>query len=339
MKGPNTIDKNDTLEGYIVGIGASAGGLEAINAFFDNMPSDTGLSFVVIQHLSPDHKSLMAELLSKHTAMQVYEATENVTIQPNAVYLLTPKNTMVVKDGQLHLHEKVRNQQPNNSIDIFFHSLADDKQEKAIGVVLSGTGTDGTKGLESIKTHGGIVLVQDPLSAEFDGMPNSAVSSGTADLILDPEMMPEELVEYLKEAPLIKSFNVMSKQEESTLLDILEMVHRFTGHDFKNYKRPTLHRRLAKRMAEKNIKNLSDYSNYLGDNTEEVKLLCREFLINVTRFFRDEDAFDVIRLQVIPALFMTRQPGDTVKIWVVAVSTGEEAYSLAMLIDEYIQTN
>ncbi|MBC7904140.1 MAG: PAS domain-containing protein, partial [Gemmatimonadaceae bacterium] len=227
----------------------------------------------------------------------------------------------------------------NNSIDIFFHSLADDKKEKAIGVVLSGTGTDGTKGLESIKTQGGIVLVQDPLSAEFDGMPNSAVSSGTADLILDPEMMPEELVEYLKEAPLIKSFNVMSKQEESTLLDILELVQRVTGHDFRNYKRPTLHRRLAKRMAEKNIKNLSDYSNYLGDNTEEVKLLCREFLINVTRFFRDEDAFDVIRLQVIPALFMTRQPGDTVKIWVVAVSTGEEAYSLAMLIDEYIQTN
>ena len=192
---------------YIIGIGASAGGLEAINELFDNIPGDTGYSYVVIQHLSPDYKSLMGELLSKHTRMQVYEANEEMTIQPDCIYLLPSGKTMTLKNGKFRLQDKVKKQQPNTAIDIFFESLAADKKEKAVAVVLSGTGTDGTLGIEAIKSYGGIVIVQDPISAEFDGMPNSAIATGCADLILSPDMMHDELLGYIKEAPFIKSFN------------------------------------------------------------------------------------------------------------------------------------
>ena len=324
---------------YIIGIGASAGGLEAINELFDNIPGDTGYSYVVIQHLSPDYKSLMGELLSKHTRMQVYEANEEMTIQPDCIYLLPSGKTMTLKNGKFRLQDKVKKQQPNTAIDIFFESLAADKKEKAVAVVLSGTGTDGTLGIEAIKSYGGIVIVQDPISAEFDGMPNSAIATGCADLILSPDMMHDELLGYIKEAPFIKSFNSLNHQEEAVLLDILELIHKGTGHDFSHYKRPTITRRLAKRMGEKGFKTISNYYDLLQNDAEEIKLLCKEFLINVTKFFRDEEAFEAIRNHVIPALFKDKQAGDTIKIWTVACSTGEEAYSLAMMFYDYTESN
>jgi two-component system CheB/CheR fusion protein len=324
--------------GYVVGIGASAGGLEAINEFFDNIPQDTGFSFVVIQHLSPDYKSLMAELLAKHTDMQVHEATEDMPLKPNCIYLIPTKKTLTLSNGKLQLQEKVRNNHPNTAIDIFFESLAKDKGEKAVGIILSGTGSDGTKGIAAIKNHGGTIVVQDPTTAEFDGMPNSAIATGYADLILAPELIPDELVHFLKEAPLIRSFNQLNNHEEAIITDILDLIHKVTQHDFSHYKRPTLNRRLAKRMAEKGIKTLREYYEHLSFHTDEVKALCREFLINVTRFFRDEEAFEIIRTEVIPSLFHNKESGDTIKVWVVASSTGEEAYTLAMLFEEYIET-
>lgn len=329
----------DDSKYYIVGIGASAGGLEAINELFDNIPGDTNMSFIIIQHLSPDYKSLMGELLSKHTTMQVFEGEENMHIKPNCVYLLPTRKTMTVKDGMLKLHDKVYNAKPNNAIDVFFESLALAKKEKAIGIILSGTGTDGTKGIEAIKNNGGIVIVQDPITAEFNGMPNSAIATGYADLILPPEMMPEELMEFLKETPLLKSFNALNNYEEALLLDILELIHKVTGHDFSHYKRPTITRRLSKRMLEKGYKTLADYYDHLKRNAEEVNALCSEFLINVTKFFRDEDAFNIIQTTVIPAIFHDKLAGDTVKIWTVACSSGEEAYSLAILLQEYMESN
>jgi two-component system, chemotaxis family, CheB/CheR fusion protein len=323
--------------GYVVGIGASAGGLEAINAFFDNIPQDTGFSFVVIQHLSPDYKSLMAELLAKHTAMQVFEAEENMPLQPNCIYLIPTKKLLTLKQGKLQLQEKLRNNHPNTAIDVFFESLAKDKGERSVGIVLSGTGSDGSKGISAIKNNGGSVIIQDPATAEFDGMPNSAIATGYADLILAPELMPDEMVSFLHEAPLIRSFNQLNNQEEAIIADILDLVYRVTHQDFGHYKRPTLNRRLAKRMGEKGMKTLGEYYHYLDNHPDEVKALCKEFLINVTRFFRDEEAFEVIKTDVIPALFLTKEAGDTIKVWVVAASTGEEAYTLAMLFEEFIE--
>lgn len=322
--------------GYVIGIGASAGGLEAINEFFDNVPDNTNFSYVIIQHLSPDHKSLMPELLSKHTSLPIFEAKNNMLLEPNSVYLLPNKKIMTIKNGELQLEEK-KDHQPNFAVDIFFESLAKDKDSKAVGVILSGTGTDGSKGIQRIKEAGGIVIVQDPVTAAFNGMPNSAIATGCADLILPPEMMAYELVEYISEAPLIKAFNELNNHEEAILTDILDLVYEITHHDFRHYKRPTINRRLSKRMQLKNFRSLADYYNYLKENEDEVKALCKEFIINVTRFFRDAEAFESIKEHVIPSLFLNKQPGDIIKVWVIACSTGEEAYSLAILFQEYIE--
>ncbi len=327
---------NPVATDYVVGIGASAGGLEAINDLFDNMPVNTGFAFIIVQHLSPDYRSLMGELLSKHTEMQVFETVEGTIPKPNCIYLIPTRKTITIKNGRLRLEDKHRDQQPNTAIDIFFESLAKDKAEKSIGIILSGTGTDGTKGIQAIKNNGGTIIVQDPITAQFDGMPNSALSSGYADLILSPDMMPEELLEFVKEAPLLRSFNALSNQEEAILLDILELIYKTTGHDFSNYKRPTINRRLSKRMAERNIKSLADYYSYLGNHTEEIKRLCKEFLLHVTRFFRDEEAFEHLKSSVIPGILSRKAIDDVVKVWTVACSTGEEAYSLAMIFDETI---
>ncbi len=316
---------------YIVGIGASAGGMEAIHDVFDYMPDNTGFAFVVIQHLSPDYKSLMAELLTRHTSMQVVEASDGLSVTPNCIYVIPSKKLMTIRHGQLQLDEKLKTRQPNNAIDIFFDSLAEDVGKNAIGIILSGTGTDGTKGIESIKAHGGLVLVQDPLSAAFDGMPNSAVASGFADLIIPPEMMGEELLDYIKEAPLMKSLSKLNQKEELLLRDILEMLNEATHQDFSLYKRPTLFRRLAKRMSEVGVPAIQDYKNYLLEHSDELKILGKEFLINVTKFFRDKEAFDSLRLEAIPSLLEKKRTTDPVKVWVVACSSGEEAYSVAML--------
>ena len=326
---------NKVADQYIVAIGASAGGLEAINELFDNMPSSTGCSFIIIQHLSPDYRSLMGELLSKHTQMQVFEAEEGMVPRPNCIYLIPARKTITMKNGKLKLEEKVRDHMPNKAIDIFFDSLAKEKTTKAIGIILSGTGTDGTRGMQAIKNAGGTTVVQDPITAQFDGMPNSAVASGFVDLILSPELIGEELLDFIQETPFLKSFNELTNQEEATLRDILELVYKTTGNDFSNYKRPTINRRLAKRMAERNIRNLGDYYNYLINHKEEVTRLCKEFLLHVTRFFRDEEAFEVIKTNIIPDIVNRKEKGEIIKLWTVGCSTGEEAYSLAILFDEW----
>ena len=300
------------------------------------MPDDTNFSFVIIQHLSPDHKSLMAELLSKHTSMRVFEASDGMRVEKNCVYLIPTKKVMTIEHGKLRLQDKQRDHLPNTAIDIFFESLAKEKGKSAIGIILSGTGTDGTKGIEAIKKNGGAVIVQDPITAGFDGMPNSAISSGFVDLILPPEMMPEEMVDFLKEAPLLKAFNLVNQQEEERINDIIDLINSVTGHDFSHYKRPTINRRLAKRMAEKNIKSVRNYLDYLSGDREEVKLLAKEFLIGVTKFFRDEEAFEELKTHVIPNIFLNKNPDDPIKIWSVACSTGEEPYSLGILFQEYL---
>jgi two-component system, chemotaxis family, CheB/CheR fusion protein len=321
-------------EHFIIGIGASAGGLEPIHAFFDSMPEDTNFSFVIVQHLSPDHKSLMGELLAKHTGMQIMEAEDNMIVKPNCIYLIPSKKIMTLSGNALKLQDKERFQVPNNAIDTFFESLAKEKTKNSVGIILSGTGTDGTKGIEAIKNHGGLILVQDPVTADFDGMPSSAIATGLADLVLSPEMMPEELVEYLKEPPF--KFQTFTKEDEVIINEILNIVKTVTSHDFSLYKKPTITRRLAKNMAEKGFKNVREYYDYLVNHPEDANVLGKEFLINVTKFFRDPEAFDELKSKIIPSIFAGKKSHDVIKVWVVACSTGEEAYTIAMLFHEYM---
>lgn len=322
---------------YIIGVGASASGTEALHELFDHMPPDSGCSFVVIQHLSPDHKSMPGELLAKHTLMPVSEAKQGITAEPNHIYVIPNDQLITVQGNVLQLDENHKTKLPNFAIDIFFASLAAEKKADAIGIVLCGPGADGTRGVEEIKHAGGIVIVQDPGSAAFDGMPNSAAATGLADLILPPELMGEELVEFISDDPLVRSVRNAIQRDEALLREILAMLHAQSGHDFSGYKRPTLFRRIAKRMAEQSISSLGNYLQMIHSNPEELNALGKELLINVTRFFRDGDAFDLLQQKVIPQLFSYKNKEQAIKIWSLACSSGEEAYSLAMLVQEYLQ--
>jgi two-component system, chemotaxis family, CheB/CheR fusion protein len=318
----------------IVAIGASAGGLEAIHEFFDNVPENTNLSFIVIQHLSPDYKSLLVELVSKHTHMNVFEAEQGMVVQKNCVYVIPNNKLMTISYGKLQLMDKVPDKSPNTAIDFFLNSLAEEKGPNAIAVILSGTGTDGTRGIDAIKANGGMVLVQDPCTAKFDGMPNSAIASGNADMIMAPELMPEEIYSHLHEKP-IHILN-KGKVDENLLEEIFRLVYKQSGHDFHFYKTPTIIRRISRRMSHHNIKRLEEYVTFLQKSPDECKNLGKDFLIGVTKFFRDPAAYDVLYNNVFPEIVAEKKDADTIKIWISACSTGEEAYSMAILMDKFL---
>src|SRR5687768_4543552 len=259
---------------YIVAIGASAGGLEAIHELFDHTPVDTNLSFVIVQHLSPDYKSLMPELLAEHTSMEIFLAEDGMLLREYCIYLIPSKKIMTISNRTLQLTEKVPSHLPNTAIDIFFTSLAQEQGKCAIGIVLSGTGTDGTKGIEAIKNAGGIVIVQDPVTAKFDGMPNSAIVSGYSDLILPPELMPEEIFKFVKHGRLLKYFEGNNIDEEETCLgEILQLVKTTTSHDFSSYKHHTIKRRIMRRMVHHEINSLQNYFDFLKKTPKEVEIL------------------------------------------------------------------
>ncbi|RAU82892.1 chemotaxis protein CheB [Pontibacter arcticus] len=338
---PSETEKIKPTDHYLVGIGASAGGLEAIHMLFDHFPNNSTFSFVIIQHLSPDHKSLMAELLSKHTSMQVLEAEDKMFTRPNCVYVMPSGKQLTIEHGRLRLADKTRNREPNFAIDLFFESMARSRGRYAIGVVLSGTGTDGTRGTMAIKRAGGMVVVQDPETAKFDGMPRSAINAGYADYILAPELMPDEIIEFTRKIPLVKSLIEQSKELEEDLIlkDILDLVCTHTQTDFTDYKKATINRRIRKRIDFLLLNDLGDYLNYLHENPAEIKILCQEFFINVTNFFRDPDAFELLETKVVPELIEEKTDKDTIKVWVAACSTGEEVYSIAMLFCEAYERN
>ncbi|MXV16923.1 chemotaxis protein CheB [Hufsiella ginkgonis] len=320
---------------YIIAIGASAGGLEAIHEFFDHMPQNEHLSFVIIQHLSPDYKSLLVELVSKHTHMKVYEAGNEMVIQKECIYVIPNNKTMTVRNGSLQLSEKKDSKSPNTAIDLFLNTLAEDRKDKAIAIILSGTGTDGTRGIKTIKECEGLVVVQDPATAKFDGMPQSAIASGYADLILSPEMMPEEIYNYIKETPV----HVLNegKIDEDLLEEVFRLVYNSSNFDFQFYKTPTIIRRIGRRMSQLGVGNLDGYVRYLGQNPQEARLLSKDFLINVTQFFRDRVAFELLSEKVLPRILEHKGPHDPLKVWICACSTGEEAYSMAIQIDRYLE--
>jgi len=335
----NEIDSFEQHEpmGFCVGIGASAGGLEALEQFFKNMPYDSGLSFVVVQHLSPDYKSLMVELLSKHTRMKVYRAEDGMTILPNCIYLIPPKKNMTVFHGKLFLTEQDHHHVINLPIDIFLRSLAEDFTDKSIGIILSGTGSDGTLGIRAIKGIGGMVMAQDDSSAKFDGMPKSAIATGLVDYILPADKMPEELLKFVKHPLTSKGEEKQSiSGPESTLGKIMALIRGTTGVDFTYYKPNTIIRRLERRISINQISSYENYVSFLENSEKEINTLYKELLIGVTKFFRDQESFDILIETVIPSLFKSKNKDESVRLWSVGCSTGEEAYSLAILLREHM---
>lgn len=316
---------------YVVAIGASAGGLEAIHTFFDNMTESPNCSFVIIQHLSPDHKSLLVELVGKHTHMKVIEAEHDVKLLKNHVYIIPNNKLITVQKNKLSLADKPPAKVPNNAVDVFLYSLAKEKRELALAVILSGTGTDGTKGIEAIKENGGVVIVQDPATAKFDGMPNSAISSGNVDLVLPPSAIPAEVLMHVQEGALQTVNHTIT---DEVLEQIFDLIHREKQFDFQYYKTPTLIRRISRRMAQQNFKTGEEYVGFLESNPAECKQLGKDFLIGVTKFFRDHEAFEMVRLKIMPEIIGTKADGEIIQVWVSACSTGEEAYSIAITIDQ-----
>jgi two-component system CheB/CheR fusion protein len=331
---PGTVVK-DTF--HVVGIGASAGGLEAFEHFFTNMPADSGMAFVLIPHLAPEHKSIMAELLKRYTKMDIFQAEDGMRANPNCVYIIPPNKDMTMLKGTLQLLEPVGRRGLRHPIDFFFRSLAEDQGERAVCIVLSGTGTEGALGLRAIKEKGGLVLVQDPKTARYDGMPVSAIATGLVDHVLPPDKMSEQLLRYI-EHPHALPLKPAAKTESGPpepLQKIISLIRDHTGHDFSLYKPNTILRRIEKRTAILQVGSMADYLAYLRGNPEEIELLFRELLIRVTNFFRDPEAFEIIKGKVLPLFFKGRPPGQPVRIWVPACSTGEEAYSLAIIVQEH----
>jgi two-component system CheB/CheR fusion protein len=322
----------------IIGIGASAGGLGAFEAFFSGMPKDRdpNMAFVLVQHLAPDHKSMLKELIQRYTQMQVLEVADGIIVQPNCTYVIPPGHDMAFKNGSLQLLEPAMPRGQRLPIDFFFRSLAEGLHEKAIGVILSGTGSDGALGIRAIKGEGGMVMVQTPDSTEYEGMPVSAISTGLVDYTLPPDQMAKQLVSYIDHAfgKLNKANTSIVPVNESALKKIFMLIRSQTGNDFSHYKPSTINRRIERRMAVHQIDSISAYLKFMQQTPTEVEALFRDLLIGVTSFFRDTEAFKALEEVVIPRLFEGKPAGSQIRIWVAGCSTGEEAYSIAILVQE-----
>lgn len=324
---------------FLVGVGASAGGLEALGKFFASMPVNSGLAFVVVQHLSPDHKSFMVELLSRKTDIPVNQAVDGAEVRPNHIYLIPPKRNLKISNGRLLLIDPAPDRIVNLSIDVFFRSVAEDFGHRAIGVVLSGTGSDGTVGIRAIKDAGGMVMAQSEQTAQFDGMPRSAISTGLADFVLPPEDMGQQLVQYTRHPFALKE-QALSRDLSATehlMQKIFSVLRERCGVDFSNYKASTIDRRIERRMSINQIENLADYYRYLESSSREADMLFNEFLICVTRFFRDPEVFEFLREEVIGKLIQESEESRVIRVWIPGCSTGEEPYSLAMLLNDEVE--
>ena len=329
-------DQIQSGEPFVVGIGASAGGLEALQQFFCCVPSNSGLSFVVIQHLAPDYKSLMADILGKYTEMTVIQAQDGVLVEPNKVYLIPPKKNITFRGGRLLLKDYIQGLL-NHPIDIFFHSLAEEKKEHSIAVVLSGTGSDGTNGIKAIKEKGGLTIVQSPVSAKFDGMPKSAISTGLVDYVLPPQDIAGEILHYSKYRTMIEPQQEELFTDEESFAHIYEVLKKARGIDFTHYKRTTVLRRLERRMVVTHSLNLAEYAKLLDHNPEEVNVLVKEILIGVTNFFRDPAFFEKLKEKALYPIVQNANEEDPIRVWSAGCSTGEEAYSLAILFQEILE--
>lgn len=326
----------------IVGIGASAGGLAAFEAFFSAMPADgasgsgSGMAFIIVQHLAPDHKSILAELIGRYTRMPVFQAEDGMVVLPNSTYVIPPNHDMAFLNGALQLLDPAAPRGQRLPIDFFFRSLAQDQHARAIGIVLSGTGSDGTQGVRAIKAEGGMVMAQNSESTEYDGMPRSAVATGMVDFVLPPAEMPAQLIAYVSHAFRRSGGSAVSPglRIDDALKKIFVVLRAQTGHDFSQYKQNTINRRVERRMAVHQVKQVDDYVLYLQKNPAEVDGLFRDLLIGVTSFFRDPEPFKALQEEAIVRLLSNNPAGAPLRVWVPGCATGEEAYSIAILLQE-----
>ena len=313
-----------------VGIGASAGGLEAIQTFFQNMPPESPLAFIVIQHLSPDYKSMMVELLSKKTSIPVKRAEDGLAVEANTIYLIPPKKNLKIFHGRLLLSDQDHNRGINLPIDIFLQSLAEDQADRAAAIILSGTGSDGVRGIRAIKEQGGLVMIQKEETAKFDGMPRAAISTGLADFILDPVDMPMQLTSFVKHPYVARADRSQSLiDDENGLTRIFSMLRDRSKVDFTFYKPSTVTRRIERRMSVNQIVDINEYADFLKRHPAEISTLYRELLIGVTRFFRDPEVFQTLTQEWLPEIMGNGDPKE-LRFWVAGCSTGEEAYSIAI---------
>ena len=329
----------------IVGIGASAGGLEAYEAFFRQLPPDSGFAFVLVPHLDPDHASLLTEILQRSTAMPVVEAADHLTVAADTVYVIPPNRGMAIRNGQLCVSIPASPRGLRMPIDAFLRSLADDQGDRAIGIVLSGTGTDGTLGLRAIHCVGGITLVQEPASAKFPGMPESAIGAGYATCVLPVADMASVLLAgagqpaLRQRSPATRAATGTTEATEATEAEldaVLKLLYAATGHDFSHYKKGTVGRRLARRMLQQQLCHVDEYLDYLGAHPDEARALFKDLLINVSSFFRDPEAFAVLGQQILPQLLADKPAGYVLRIWVAGCASGEEAYSIAIQVREFM---
>lgn len=332
--------KNHERPTYIVGIGGSAGGLEAFEQFISAVPPDTGMAFVVVQHLDPNYKAKLPELLQRGTALPVLQVEDGMAVEPNHIYVIPPNKDLSILDGAFQLIDPAGPRGLRLPIDFFFRQLAADQGDKAVGIILSGMGSDGSSGLKAIKEKMGMTMAQIPESAKFDGMPRSAVDTGLVDYILTPAEMPARLVEYSRHITVAvrKEPAPLAEKTSTAIQKVLLLLRAYTKHDFSLYKRDMIYRRIKRRMSVHLIENTGDYLRYLQENPHELELLFRELLIGVTNFFRDSEAFDALKEQLIAHVVKPREIGSTLRAWIVGCSTGEEAYSIAMLLSECLDS-
>lgn len=322
----------------IVGIGASAGGLEALQEFLKSVPAECGIAFVIVQHLDPTHKGIMPELLQHATGMSVLQVRDRTRVRPDHVYVIPPNKDMSLLQGVLHLLEPGAPRGQRLPVDFFFRSLAQDQAERGIGVILSGMGSDGTLGLRALKEKAGVAFVQDPSTARFDGMPRSAVDAGLADIVAPVAELPEKILSYLRHVPLVARKDVdLEGKNLGALEKAVILLRAHTGQDFTLYKKNTLCRRIERRMALHRVSRMADYVRYLQENSQELDLLFKELLIGVTSFFRDPAAWDQLRDHALKTLLAERPAGRALRAWVPGCSTGEEAYSLAIAFREAVE--
>ena len=300
-----------------VGIGASAGGLDALKKFLSNIPENSGMAFIIVQHMDPTHKSGLVNILDKYTDLKVLEIVDGVQVEPEHVYIIPPNKDLGILDGKLQLMEPIEPHGLRMPINYFFTSLAQDQGDKSVGIILSGFGTDGSLGLKSIKANGGICIAQDPSTAGSEGMPASAINTGLVDIILAPEEMPEKLSLYKKSSnKILKKILTPEDKNIQALRKIFILIRNRTGHDFSQYKKSTVFRRVGRRMNLHQIEEISQYLRYLQKNPDEVDLLFKEFLINVTNFFRDPEAFESLKKGALNNLITEKSDFETIRVWV-----------------------
>lgn len=322
----------------IVGLGASAGGLKALEQFFSNMPPEPGMAFVVIQHMDPAQKCLLPDLLQHKTNMNVYRIEDGMKVQPNCIYVIPPKNYLSIKQGILKLSGVSTPRGPRMPVDFFFRQLAEDQGEKGICIIFSGMGSDGTLGLKQVKEKLGMVMVQDPDTAEYKDMPFSALTTGLADFVASPEELPAKLLGYVKH--IIKPSRqkpAANDKNSKELQKIFALIRNQTGHDFTLYKKNTLFRRIERRMGILQVERISRYAAYLQNNPQEVDLLFNELLIGVTSFFREPETFEYLKENIIPNLLKKRDKERVIRVWIPGCSTGEEVYSAAIVFRECLE--